>query len=185
MFNHGKLANLSRSSKFFYDWLSAVCSGAAALLFLLILAVSCHAAGAAAPTEILRGIYREAVKGSTSNWLEPERRGQYLSKSLLALWTKSDAKKPPEGEAGPVDFDLTTDTNALELKSFEVKVESASYSAAVLAVKLNYRKPHYRPGPPAVVTYDFVREQGHWRIDNLRTKAWSVRDMLTQWLIDS
>ncbi|OAF06172.1 hypothetical protein AYJ54_21085 [Bradyrhizobium centrolobii] len=57
--------------------------------------------------------------------------------------------------------------------------------AAVLAVKLSYRKLYHRPGPPAVVTYDFVREEEGWRIDNIRTKEWSVRDMLTQWLKDT
>jgi hypothetical protein len=35
------------------------------------------------------------------------------------------------------------------------------------------------------VTYDFVREEGRWRIDNIRTSKWSVRDMLTHWLGDS
>lgn len=131
---------------------------------------------------MLKGIYREAVKGTTSGWLEPERRSTYLSRSLLELWAKSDAKKTPQDGAEPFDFDLTTDTNALELAGFEIKVERERPNAAVLAVKLNYRKPYYRPGPPAVVTYDFIREDGRWRIDNFRTRTWSVRDMLSDWL---
>jgi hypothetical protein len=172
--------DFSRSAMSFAAAIRAV---TAAMLLLIALPIA-HAAEVT-PTDMLKGIYREAVKGTTSDWLEPKWRGKYLSKSLLALWVKSDAKKPPEGDAGPIDFDLTTDTNALELQGFEIKVESESPNAAVLAVKLNYRKPYYRPGPPAVVTYDFIREDGRWRIDNFRTTKWSVRAMLTQWLKES
>ena len=161
---------------------------AAPLIFLFIaLPTACPAQGTTtntttSPAGILTGVYREAVKGSTSDWLEPKRRGAYLSKSLLALWAKSDARKPPEGEVGAIDFDITTDTNGLELEKFDVNVQSESRATAIVAVKLHYRKPYYRPGPPAIVTYDFVREDGRWRIDNIRAKDWSVRDMLTNWL---
>jgi hypothetical protein len=34
------------------------------------------------------------------------------------------------------------------------------------------------------VKYDFVRENGPWRIDNIRTDKRSVRDLLTRWLKD-
>lgn len=163
---------------------SAIASVIRACLAALLLLVALPSAQAAeaSPADMLRGIYREAVKGTTSDWLEPKRRANYLSKSLLALWAKSDAKKVPKGEVGAIDFDITTDTNALELQSFDIKVTSESANAAVLAVKLNYRKPYYRPGPPAVVTYDFIREGAAWRVDNIRTPGWSVRSMLTEWL---
>jgi hypothetical protein len=29
------------------------------------------------------------------------------------------------------------------------------------------------------------REKGRWRIDNISTKEWSVRDILAQWLMAS
>jgi hypothetical protein len=147
-------------------------------------AVAREAISAAPPAEILDGIYRDAVKGATSDWLEPARRSQYLSKSLLALWARSDAKKLPDGDVGAIDFDLTTDTNALELDSFRIKPETESPTAATLSVSLAYRKPYVRPDP-AIVTYDFVREYGHWRIDEIRTRRWSLRDLLHHWLEDS
>jgi hypothetical protein len=164
--------------------LAAAIRAALAAMLLVIVASAVHAQEPT-PMNMLRDIYREAVKGTTSDWLEPQRRGKYLSKSLLALWAKSDARKPPEGDVGPIDFDLTTDTNGLELQGFDIKTERATANAAVLAVKLNYRKPYYRPGPPAVVTYDFVREDGRWRIDNFHTPKWSVRELLTIWLKES
>ncbi len=153
------------------------------LLIAPVATVSAAAAGAdPQPRQILTGIYKEAVKGTTSDWLEPNRRGKYLSKSLLALWAKSDAKKPPKGEVGAIDFDLTTDTNALELKDFEIKVKSESDSAAVLAVKLIYREPYVHKGAPPVMTYNFIREGGRWRIDNFGGREWTVREILTLWI---
>jgi hypothetical protein len=153
------------------------------LLFIAPVAVDVVAASGAdpSPAEILSGIYKEAVNGTTSDWLEPKRRRQYLSKSLSSLWVKADAKKPPDGDAGPIDFDLTTDTNALELEGFDIKAQNQSDTAAVLAVKMIYRKPYVREGD-AVVTYGFIREGGHWRIDNIRSTNWSVRDLLEHWL---
>ncbi|MGY8684928.1 hypothetical protein Q2941_45375 [Bradyrhizobium sp. UFLA05-153] len=149
---------------------------------LLPAAPSLAHAGEATPTDMLTGIYREAVKGEYPDWLKPQQRTKFLSKSLLALWARCDARKAPDDDTGPIDFDPTTDTNGLELESFTITRQNATANAAVLAVKLNYRKPYYRPGPPAVVTYDFVQEDGHWRIDNFHTTKWSIREMLTQWL---
>jgi len=157
-----------------------------AFVLLLVAPVAIGSVRAASadpqPAEILIGIYKEAVKGATADWLEPKRRGHYLSKSLLALWAKSDAKKPPKGEEGAIDFDLTTDTNALDLKDFVIKTESRSDSAAVLTVKLIYREPYVHEGPPRVMRYEFIREGSLWRIDDFHGLEWSVREILTAWL---
>ncbi|HLG80591.1 MAG TPA: DUF3828 domain-containing protein [Bradyrhizobium sp.] len=152
--------------------------------WLLDEAVTAREISAATPTDILSRIYREALNGATSDWLAPARRSQFLSRSLLALWAKCDAKKPPDGDVGPIDFDLTTDTNALEVTSFRIKSEKETATAATLSVSLAYRKPYVRPDP-AIVIYDFVREDGRWRIDEIRTRRWSVRDLLRHWLDDS
>jgi hypothetical protein len=156
---------------------------AKAILLLAAAPSMLHAASRSARADILSGIYREAVKGATSDWLEPNRRGQYLSKSLAALWATADAKKPPEDDAGAIDFDFATDTNALELERFNIRTEEIIGSTARLAVSLDYKKPYVRKDP-AIVTYDFVRENGRWRIDNIRTDKWSVRVLLRRWLMD-
>ena len=152
-----------------------------AVQFVQALVVAASAADAS-PKDILTGIYKEAVKDTSPDWLDTKRRDKYLSKSLLELWARADAKKPPKGDVGPIDFDLTTDTNALELQGYGIKTESKSDNAAVLAVKLTYRDPYVHLGPPRVVTYDFIRKGRSWRIDDIRTKRWSVRDLLTLWL---
>jgi hypothetical protein len=147
------------------------------LLLFIVPAFMDFAAAAGAdpqPVEILTGIYKEAVKGNTANWLDPNRRGKFLSRSLAALWAKADKKDPDD----PFDWDLTTDTNGLDLQDFVITTKSRTDSAAVLAVKLIYRKPYVLKGPPRVVTYDFIREDGRWRIDGMHGLDWSVRDLL-------
>ena len=153
----------------------------ASLLLLLILAAFTEVAVAASPDrlpqDILTGIYKDAVKGKApSDWLlEPKRRGKYLSKSMMALWAKVDKKRQEED---PMDWDPTTDTNALELKDFVITTKNQSEAAAVLAVKMIYRD--YK-GPTPVITYSFVREDGHWRIDEMRSPKWSLSDHLEFW----
>ncbi len=139
------------------------------------------------PAAIISAIYQQAIKSDYPTWLEPANRPKYLSQSLLALWAKADAKIGPDGKPlGPpdFDFDLTTDTNGLTLERFKVKLESQTADAASIAVTLGYRKPYVRPEGPSIVTYDFIREDGLWRVDNIHTAKWSVRDLLSQWLKD-
>lgn len=147
-------------------------------------AAAASAIAAQEPVAIMSAIYRQTIKEDSSGWLEPQERRKYLSKSLLALWAKSDAKKAPEGELGAIDFDLTADTNGLTLKSFVPKLQKQTADAATVAVELDYQKPYVRQGR-AIVTYEFVREDGLWKIDNIHTTKWSVRDLLVQWLKDS
>jgi hypothetical protein len=90
---------------------------AAFLLLLFVLPGLVNVAAAAnadpQPKDILTGIYKEAVKGNTAEWLDPKHRDKYLSKSLLRQWTRADKNKE---EGDPLDWDLTTDTNALDLR---------------------------------------------------------------------
>jgi hypothetical protein len=155
---------------------------AAAAMILLLMAspVAAQNNDATTPAGILTGIYREAVKGKPDAWLGPGRRDRYVSKSLAALWAKVDAKPPPDGEVGAIDFTVTTDTDSEDLGSFEIKPQNQSATAAVVAVKITYRKPYRGPSP--VVTYQFVNENGQWRIDNIRGKEWDLREILKLWL---
>jgi hypothetical protein len=141
-------------------------------------------ASPALPADIMTAIYREAVKTEGSAWLDPERRPHYLSNSLTALWKRADRVKPPGGGAGPIDFDITADTNGAALENFVVTLADQTDTKARVLVELVYVKDTYRPGPPAVLTYDFVRETSCWKIDGISTKTWSVRDLLTRWIKD-
>jgi len=155
-------------------------AAAAMILLLVVSPAAAQNKEASTPADILTGVYREAVKGKPDAWLEPGRRGKYVSKSLAALWAKVDAKPPPDGEEGAYDINITTDTNSEDLGSFEIKPQNQSATAAVVAVKIIYRKPYRGPAP--VVTYHFVNENGQWRVDDIRGKEWDLRDMLSLWL---
>jgi hypothetical protein len=143
------------------------------------------AAAARDPLAILTQIYRDAVKGRGPSWIDDGERPKYLSKSLIALWAKSDKKTPP-GDEGPIDFDLVCDTNGLSLAGFSLKVEKQDERTATIAATLAYSAGDANPGT-TIVTYDLVREDGQWKIDEMRgsgATVWSLRDMLTRSLKD-
>jgi hypothetical protein len=138
------------------------------------------AAGGRDPLAIIQAIYRLAVKGNGPSWIEKADRPKDLSASLVALWAKTDLKMVA-GDEGPVDFDLVADTNGLTLTGFSAKTEKQTADAATVAVTLVYKEKNPRP-EPSVVRYDLVRESGQWKIDEIRSRNWSVRDMLNDFL---
>jgi hypothetical protein len=138
------------------------------------------AAGGRDPLATIQAIYRLAVKGEGPSWIEKACRPRDLSASLVALWAKTDLKLVA-GDEGPVDFDLVADTNGLTLTGFSAKTEKQTADAATVAVTLAYKERNPRP-EPSVVRYDLVRESGQWKIDEIRSSNWSVRDMLNGFL---
>jgi hypothetical protein len=132
------------------------------------------------PVAVIRAIYRRAVKGDGPNWSEKADRPKDLSKSLIALWAKTDAKLVA-GDVGPVDFDVIADTNGLTLTGFSLASEKQDGETATIAATLVYKEGNPRP-EPSVVRYDLVREGGRWRIDEIRGGHWSVRKMLARFL---
>lgn len=130
------------------------------------------------PAAVVSDLYRYGLKQGSSAWLEDAaNRRICLTKSLQTLWAASDAHAPPEGEVGTIDFDLMADTNGLELTGFKIKAQQRQGDRATVDVELIYKEPYEHRGTP-VVTYDLVREDGRWRVDNIRTKAWTVRGLL-------
>ena len=140
------------------------------------------------PPGIINSIYTRAAKGDGESGgafvtQGKAARAKYLSKSLIALWAKADASTP-EGDVGASDFDPITNSQAPSVKSFVVTPEKLDSGTAAIAVKMTrgYEKPNANPAD-AVVRYDFVRDGGHWKIDDIRGavdgKPWSVRALLT------
>ena len=155
---------------------------------LLAAATPAFAQTAAAndPASILTAIYARAAKGKgdggagfvTENKAAKTR---YLPNALVTPRAKADAHTP-KGDVGPVDFDPVTNSQEPDVKSFKVETEKLDADKAALAVTMtghrNDRKPADR-----VVRYEFVREAGSWRIDDIKGssdgEAWSIRKMLT------
>ena len=140
------------------------------------------------PLAILNAIYARVAKGKgdggggfvTENKVA---KAKYLSKSLIALWAKADAHTP-KGDVGPVDFDPVTNSQDPDVKSFTIAAEKLEAGTAVIAVSI---APHANAtggnAADAIIRYDFVRDGGHWKIDDIRGavegKPWSIRSMLS------
>ena len=139
------------------------------------------------PVAILTAIYTRAAKGKGDGGgafvIENKAaKAKYLSKSLITLWAKADAHTP-KGDVGPVDFDPVTNSQDPDVKSFKVTADKLEADKAAVAVTMTGRSPRKSPADD-VVHYDFVREAGGWKIDDIKGsadgEAWSIRGMLEE-----
>ena len=108
-------------------------------------------------------------------------RAKYLSKSLAALWTRADARTR-KGDVGPVDFDPVTNSQDPDVVSFKVVAEKQEAEKSTIAVTIEgHHGPRAKPADQTM-RYDFVREAGQWKIDDIKGSAdgkpWFVRGML-------
>lgn len=138
------------------------------------------------PVAILTAIYTRTAKGKGDGGgafiIENKAaKSQYLSRALVALWAKADAHTP-KGDVGPVDFDPVTNSQEPDVKSFKVDAEKMETDKATIAVTITGHRNDRKP-TDLIVRYDFVREAGSWRIDDIKGtsdgEAWSIRKMLT------
>lgn len=138
------------------------------------------------PIAILTAIYTRAARGKGDGGgafvIENKAaKAKYLSKSLVALWAKADAHMP-KGDVGPVDFDPVTNSQEPDVKSFKVDAEKTEADKAIIAVTIIGHRNDRKPAD-LIVRYDFVRDAGNWRIDDIMGssdgEAWSIRKMLT------
>ena len=138
------------------------------------------------PVAILTAIYTRAAKGKGDGGgafviENKSAKAKYLSKSLVALWAKADAHTP-KGDVGPVDFDPVTNSQEPDVKSFKVDVAKMEADKATVAVTIAGHRNDRKPAEQ-IVRYDFVREAGSWKIDDIKSssdgEAWSIRKMLT------
>lgn len=107
-----------------------------------------------------------------------------LSKSFAALWKRSDDATPKEDEPVP-GFDVASNSQGMDVTSVTVKVERQDARTAIVAATLASAYPFARNSPEEnVVRYDFVREDGAWKIDDVRgtihPNAWSLRQIFTE-----
>jgi hypothetical protein len=139
------------------------------------------------PVAIVNSIYARAAKGKgygggTFIIGNKSAKARYLSKSLIALWAKADAHTP-KGDVGPVDFDPVTNSQEPDVKSFAVNAEKSDAGTAIIAVTITGRNPPRTNAADAVIRYDFVRDAGQWKIDDISGaedgKPWSLRSMLS------
>ena len=160
-----------------------ILSGAAGLLA----ATLPNAAPAADdPAGIINAIYTRAAKGKGDTggafvFENKAAKANYLSKSLIALWAKADARTR-KGDVGPVDFDPVTSSQDPDVKSFKVAVEKQEADKATIAVTIDGHQGSRTKPADGTIRYDFVRDAGPWKIDDIRGSAegkpWSIRGLL-------
>ena len=114
-------------------------------------------------------------------------KAKYLSNALIALWAKADARTPKD-DVGPIDFDPVTNSQDPDVKSFALATEKLEADKVTIAVSITGHRPPDGKAEDRIVRYDFVREAGTWKIDDIWSavdaKPWSLREQLAQYLKD-
>ena len=134
----------------------------------------------AEPRDIVATLYKRAAielkKASPSSpFFDRATRQKYFSKGFDLLITKAETEAAHDGSQ-MIDFDPITASQDTDMKTATVKTDILELGKAVVSASFtNF-------GKPAVVTYDFVKEDGAWAIDDIKgttdREAWSVRKIL-------
>jgi hypothetical protein len=137
------------------------------------------------PVGILTAIYTRVAKGKGDSgggfvFDTKAAKAKYLSKSLVALWAKADAHTA-KGDVGPVEFDPITNSQDPLVKSFKVTPDKLEADKAFVSVTMTGRESRKTPADDTV-HYEFAREAGNWKIDEIKGtadgEAWSIRSIL-------
>ena len=128
------------------------------LLLALILAV---AVGAASPPKAIDSDPVLLIKAIYQSYLDnTELLTDIYSKRLQALLDQ-DERETPEGDVGRIDWDVFVDGQDFVLK--ELKIVPVSQEAD----KAQVRATFINLGERKDMLFDLVREDGHWRIDEI------------------
>jgi hypothetical protein len=103
----------------------------------------------------------------------------------MELWAKADARTA-KGDGGPIGFDPVSNSQGPDVKSFKVAAERSEPDKATIAVTIKSHHAARKVRADEVVRYDFVREAGGWKIDDIRGSVdgqpWSIRQLLMNYL---
>ena len=106
-----------------------------------------------------------------------------LTASLKTLWDKAEKKANPTGkELGAIDFDIVSMSQDPSIASYTIATEKRDEQRATIVATYVIGPNHTHTGQKVVVNYDFLREGGAWKIDNVRSrldnKPWTLRENL-------
>lgn len=133
---------------------------------------------------LVDSIYALELADERRDWQWSDERSDYLSQSLIELWTRANAAQPEDDELGPVEADIVTDTNGMMLGSYRAVVERADARSATIAVTLIYADaaPDQEPG---LIRYELVAENAAWKIDDIHSASWDLRQMLENYIAEN
>jgi hypothetical protein len=140
------------------------------------------------PVRFVALIYANGAEaGVWEEWLDAARHGIWFSRALMALWARCDARaRRTSDELGAVDFDVATNSQGLEVKSFTTRTLSQDVSRANVVAKLTLDDWVRKSERENEIRYDLVWERGRWAIDDIHSviepNGWSLRAILTRYL---
>lgn len=149
------------------------------------------AAAQAAPSDpdsFVASVYANGREGVVwSQWLDGARRREWFSHSLTTLWANCDAlARETKDELGPVDFDVATNSQGMEVKRFTIKTLSHDALHASVVARLAPNNWARKSEWENKIRYDLVWELGSWKIDDIHSviepNTWSLRGILTRYL---
>jgi hypothetical protein len=126
----------------------------ALILATMLGAAAAHAQPDADSLSFIKAIYQ------TYNGTEGGLPHMY-SRRLQALVDK-DTKETPDGYVGRIDWDVFV--NAQDTQLTELKIVLVSKSATTAQVRATFKNFD----SPSNILFDLVRENGHWRIDEIQ-----------------
>ncbi len=141
----------------------------------LVLAALCAAPSTAAPkpapdpSGIVAALYADEQAGR-SPLLEPGERAAKLTAGLAALWAKVEAAVPP-GDEGPIDFDIVTNSQGAEVKSFTLKTDRRDATHAGVAATIDPGDWPRKSRRENVIRCDLTFDSAHWAIDDVHGVA--------------
>jgi hypothetical protein len=145
-----------------------------ALVLIALGSVTANAAAADDPVALIKAIYKTYTDIGPGQPGTPGLPHTY-SKRLQALIDK-DATETPEGMAGRIDWDVFVDGQDWQLTDLDIKeVSRGNAEAEVRATFKNF-------GEPRDMLFDLVRENGHWRIDEIEETLkprWAMSKILS------
>jgi hypothetical protein len=125
------------------------------------------------PAAIVAEIYnpkREEIYGAAFGLNVAERR-KYLSRELIGLWARADRRANPTGkEAGPIDWDVTTNSQGLEVGNYTLEAARQDDNRVELKATIEAKSPWTRNSPDEnIIRFHFIREGARWVIDDVRS----------------
>ena len=145
------------------------------------------AAKATTPKAIVEKIYAYALKekgtkGMPFKFDSKKSLDAEFSSAMAAIWKK---QAPLADKAGQplIDFDIVANSQDPHIKNVKITVEKEDATSAIVAASFEASGGENEPSTPDVVRYDFVKENGMWKIDDVRGKVendpWSFKAILS------
>ena len=132
----------------------------------------------------MKSLYEATMKGTTQAAFGLNKADRkLLTTSLKTLWDKADKKANPTGkEIGAISFDMVSMSQDPNIASYNIATEKRDEQRATIVATFTIGANNVKTGENEVVRYDFLREGGVWKIDDVRStidkKPWTLRDNL-------